>query len=428
MRETMKKLHWSVALVAMIAAQALAAEEAKKPNVTHAPPEAVARWRDMKFGMFIHWGPVSLKGHEIGWSRGYSIPIQEYDSLYKKFRAEKFDPDQWAKIARDAGMKYLIFTTKHHDGFCMFDTKQTDFNVMHSPLGRDVTKELAQACRRAGLAFGTYHSVCDWHNPDFTFTSPGGKTQNPNPNMDRYEQYIRNQTEELIRNCGPLLTMWFDVPQDFGGIRGARLVEHCRRLQPDILVNNRSGNPDAGDHETPEQVVGRQQTKPWESCITICQQWAWKPNDKLKSLEECLHVLVNVVGGDGNLLLNVGPTPDGEIEPRQAERLREMGQWLQKYGASIYGTRGGPFPRGDWGAATCKGDTIYLHVLDPKLDVLKLPPLKQKIVSAHLFDGGAVEFRQSEQAIEIPLPKNGRQPIDTIIVVKLDGPAFHAIK
>ena len=333
-----------------------AAEESKDP--LKASPETVAKWRQMRIGMFIHWGPVRLKGTEISWSRGAEVPIEEYDNLYKRFNPTKFDADRWVKVAKDAGVKYIVLTTKHHDGFCLWDTKQTDYNIMNSPLKRDVVKELAAACKKQGIAFGTYYSTCDWHHPDFPLGSPGGQSKKPNPNLDRYEQYLRKQVQELIGNYGPLCTLWFDVPQEFSVERGQGVVKWVRSLQPDIMINNRTGC--AGDYDTPEQSVGNMQTeRPWETCMTICQQWAWKPNDEMKSLKECLHVLIKTVGGDGNLLFNVGPMPDGEIEPRQVERLREMGQWLSKYGESIYGTRGGPFPRANWGVATYKGDTIY---------------------------------------------------------------------
>ena len=399
-----------------------ASAEDKAPAKSSAPPEAVAKWRQLKFGMFIHWGPVSLKGTEIGWSRGLQVPIEEYDNLYKRFNPVKFDADQWVQIAKDAGMKYMVLTTKHHDGFCMFDTKQTDYNIMHSPFGRDVTKELAAACRKQGMAFGPYYSVADWRHPDFPHGSPGGKTLKPHPNLDRYEQYLRKQVEELIRNYGPLLTHWFDYPQDFDAVRGKRLNDLVRSLQPDIVINNRSGAP--GDYDTPEQTVGKMQTdRPWETCMTICTQWSWKPNDTLKSLKECLHVLVNTVGGDGNLLLNVGPMPDGRIEPRQVERLKEMGQWLAKYGESIYGTRGGPFRARHLGRRHLQGDTIYLHLLDPNLDIVKLPPLARKIVGSSVLTGGTATVKQTAEAIEVSVPKADRQEIDTIVVLELDGPA-----
>ncbi len=166
----------------------------------------------------------------------------------------KFDAGQWVSIAKQAGMKYLVLTTKHHDGFCLFDTRQTEHNIMHSPFGRDVVKELSEACRKQGIAFGTYYSVCDWHHPDFPHGSPGGTSLKPHPNLDRYEQYLRNQVEELIRHYGPLETIWFDVCQDFDARRGKRVVDFVRSLQPDILINNRCANP--GDYDTPEQQVG----------------------------------------------------------------------------------------------------------------------------------------------------------------------------
>ena len=282
------------------------------------------------------------------------MPVEEYDNLYKRFNPVRFNADEWVKTARDAGMKYMVFTTKHHDGFSMFDTRQTDFNVMKSPFGRDVVKELAKACREQGIAFGTYYSVCDWHHPDFPLGSPGGSTAKPKPNLDRYEKYLRRQVQELIENYGPLNTLWFDVSQCFDEGRGKGVVEFVRSLQPDILVNNRCAN--AGDYDTPEQHVGTfRMERPWETCMTVCQQWAWRPNDTMKSLKECVQTLVLCAGGDGNLLLNVGPMPDGRIEPRQVDRLKEIGRWLARYGETIYGTRGGPFKPTKSVASTAQG-------------------------------------------------------------------------
>ena len=380
-------------------------------------------WRQARFGMFIHWGPVSLKGTEIGWSRGAQVPVDEYDSLYKRFNPVKFDAGQWVRTAKQAGMKYLVLTTKHHDGFCLFDTRQTDYNIMHSPFGRDVVKELSEACRKQGIAFGTYYSVCDWHHPDFPHGSPGGTSLKPNPNLDRYELYLRNQVEELIRHYGPLETLWFDVSQDFDARRGKRVVDFVRSLQPDILVNNRCA--DAGDYDTPEQQVGTfRMDRPWETCMTICNQWAWKPDDGMKSLSQCIQTLVLCAGGDGNLLLNVGPMPTGEIEPRQVRRLLEMGQWLEKYGQSIYGTRGGPFKPGRRIASTRKGNTIFLHLLHASGDVLTLPSLPRKILAATLLTGGKVEVEQKPAGLAIRVAPQDRHPIDTIVKLELDGPAM----
>jgi alpha-L-fucosidase len=391
------------------------------------PPTAMTRrlewWRDARFGMFIHWGPVSLKGTEIGWSRGSNIPIAEYDSLYRQFNPTNFNARQWARVAKAAGMKYMVFTTKHHDGFCMFETKQTDFNIMQSPFARDVTKELAAACRKEGLRFGTYHSVCDWHHPDFPLTSPGGKVKRETSNLDRYERYLHAQVKELIQNYGPLQTMWFDVPQQFDRERGLKLEAWTRSLQPDITINNRSGA--SGDYDTPEQRVGNfQDQRPWETCMTIANQWAWRPNDPMKSLKQCLQTLVLCAGGDGNLLFNVGPTPDGRIEPRQVERLREIGAWLSKYGDTLYRTRGGPWKPTKTLASTRRGKTVFLHVLRWNGDSISLPPLPAKIRRARLLTGGKVEFWQGIDGVTLTVAPRDQQEVDTIVRLDLDRPAM----
>jgi alpha-L-fucosidase len=338
----------------------------------HGNVQKIEEWKDARFGMFIHWGPVTLKGTEIGWSRGREIPIEEYDNLYKQFDAKNFNANEWVSIAKAAGMKYIVLTTKHHDGFCLWDTQQSEYNIMNTPLKRDVVKELSEACKKGGIAFGTYFSSCDWYNPTFPLGSPGGKTKHPNPNLEAYDDYFRKQVAELITNYGPLLTMWFDLPQAYTGEYGIPMVSMLRKLQPNILINNRaysepgrtsgySHQRTVGDYDTPEQRIGGFQIdRPWETCMTIADQWAWKPNDKVKSLDQCLQSLVRSAGGDGNLLFNVGPMPDGRIEPLQVERLKEMGQWLQKYGYTIYETRGGPFMPTDWGR--CKS-TIFPNAL-----------------------------------------------------------------
>jgi len=408
-------------LLASIAAHGaeVQAEPWLKPD-----PAALQRWQAMRFGMFIHWGPVSLTGHEIGWSRGRETPIDEYDSLYKRFNPTKFDADQWAAVAKAAGMKYMVLTTKHHDGFCLWETRQTDFNIMHSPFARDVVKELAAACKRAGIAFGTYYSVCDWHHPDFPRTSPGGKVLREKSDIAAYRRYLRAQVTELITKYGPLSTMWFDVPQEFDRAEGAENVRVCRALQPDILVNNRAGGG-CGDYATPEQRVGGFDVeRPWETCMTICRQWAWKPEDKMKTLAECLQVLVRTAGGDGNLLFNVGPMPNGQIEPRQVERLQEMGQWLSRHGETIYATRGGPYKPAKHVVSTRKGNTIFLHVLAWPEEVLKLAPLPARIVGSRAITGGAVKVHQTGEGVEIAVPASDRQEIDTIVALEIDRPAL----
>ena len=411
--------------VAMSLASPLAnAREASPPEdkgYLRASPEDVQAWRELKFGLFVHWGPVSLKGTEIGWSRGGErrgtggkgeIPVEVYDNLYKEFNPVQFNADEWMQVAKDAGMRYFVFTSKHHDGFSMFDSKLTDYRITNSPFKRDVVKELADACHKAGLRLGYYYSPVDWHHPDYRTA-----------NHQRYIEYLHGQLREICSNYSKIDIVWFD------GLGGSakdwdseNLFKIIRQLQPHVIINNRAGLP--ADHDTPEQTIGGfQRDRPWETCMTICQQWAWKPNDQMKSLKECLQTLVRVAGGDGNLLFNVGPMPDGRIEPRQVERLREMGQWLGKYGQSIYGTRGGPFKTTASLASTYRDNMIYVHILEWPSDTISLPVLPKHVTDTSLLTGGLVNVQQTEKGIEIQVLAGSRQEIDTIVALKLDGPA-----
>ncbi len=415
------------------------ADAPDRPGKLSASEQDMQWWREVKFGMFIHWGPVSLKGAEIGWSRGQEVPEEEYDALYKRFNPTRFDADDWVKVARDAGMKYLVITSKHHDGFCLWPSKYTDYHIGNTPFKRDVLRELADACKRHDVRFSTYHSICDWYHPDYPLGSPGGRSEKPNPNMPRYHEYLKNQLREIIENYGPIAIMWFDGEWEDPWTRehGNALYAYLKELQPDLIINNRvskgrrsmagtTTRPDlnAGDYDTPEQQIGNfQRGRPWETCMTICKQWAWKPDDPMKSLKECIHTLVQVVGGDGNLLLNVGPMPDGRIEPRQVERLREIGQWLDKYGQSIYGTRGGPYKTTAHLASTHRDNVVYVHVLDWQGETIVLPNLPKKVVESTLLTGGAVSVWQRNDTLEIAVPPQYRQEINTIVKLVLDGPA-----
>jgi alpha-L-fucosidase len=396
------------------------------PTVAHlAKPESIEKWKDKRFGMFIHWGPVSLKGTEIGWSRKGprrgrarggtgTIPMEEYDSLYKKFDPVEFDADQWVQVAKDAGMQYMVFTSKHHDGFSMFDSAYTDYKVTNSLYKKDICKELADACHRQGLGLGWYYSPRDWYHPDFA-----------TDNHQRYLDFYMGQLRELCSNYGKLDIFWFDgldSPREIWNDIPVQSFFMIRDLQPDIVLNNRGGLP--GDFDTPEQRVGGFNIeRPWETCMTICRQWAWKPNDNMKSLKQCLQTLIRTAGGDGNLLFNVGPMPDGRIESRQVERLKEMGQWLKKYGETIYETRGGPFKPGPWGASTRKGNDIYLHILQWRGDSAKLAPIPAKIVKSSVLTGGFVQVIQTDEYIEVKVPPADRDEIDTIVALTLDKPA-----
>jgi len=402
---------------------------------------AVREFQARRFGMFIHWGPVSLRGTEIGWSRGAQVPIEEYDQLYKRFNPVSFDADAWARLATDTGVKYVVITSKHHDGFCLWDSQYTDYDIMATPFKRDILAELSDACRRHDLNFGVYYSLCDWHHPDYPRDSPGGRGRKPHPDMPRYFEYVKNQTREILQRYGPVGVLWFDGEweQPWTSQYGNQLYRFLKEIQPDVVINNRvskgragmqgttrQSELNAGDFDTPEQRIGGfNRDRPWESCITIGRQWSWKPHDELKSLAECIQTLVRTVGGDGNLLLNVGPMPDGRIEPRQADRLREIGDWLKKYGDGVYGTRGGPFKPGGWGASTCRGHNIYLYVINwPDEGPLVLPPVSSNITQAMALGGGGVTVKQDDDAIRVSIPANERDPIATVIRLTLQDSAL----
>lgn len=402
---------------------------------------AMQRFRDAKFGLFIHWGPVSLRGTEIGWSRGREVPAEEYDELYTRFNPTEFDAGEWVSIAKAAGMRYLVITSKHHDGFCLWPSACTDYDIAATPFGRDVLAELSQACREQGIQFSVYYSICDWRHPDYPTDSPGGEGRKPEPDMDRYNEYLKAQLAEIIANYGPLGLVWFDGEweEPWTPERGDDLSRYLRGLQPDILINNRVGKGrdgmagttaqdigDPGDYDTPEQRIGGfNRQRPWETCMTICQQWAWKPDDSMKSLEECVRTLLYTVGGDGNLLFNVGPMPDGRIEPRQVDRLREMGAWVSSNREAIYETRGGPFMPGKWGASTCRADRVYLFVMRwPEDGALRLPGIEAEVRGARLLDGGKVEFERAEDWLVVSVPPADRDPIATTIELTLDRAAF----
>ena len=388
--------------------------------------ERMQWWGEARFGLFVHWGPVSLKGTEIGWSRGgerrgygsqgNQVPVEIYDNLYREFNPTRFSAREWVAIARAAGMKYLVFTSRHHDGFSMFETKAGNYKITStaSPFRRDVVRELADACHEAGLRFGLYYSQPDWHHPD-AFTS--GRHA-------RYLDYLKQQVAELSSNYGRLDILWFDgLGKSAAAYDGEALVRIARGLQPAIIINNRTGLPE--DHDTPEQRVGKyQDSRPWESCITIGRQWAWKPDDQLKSLKECLQTLVLCAGGDGNLLFNVGPMPDGRIEARQVERLHEMGAWLAKNGESIYGTRGGPWKPQKAIASTRRGNTVFLHVLRWDGESVTLPDIGRKVRRASRVGSGTTRVSQAGGKLVVSVPPEERDAVDTIVRLELDGSAM----
>ena len=421
-----------------------------------APPlpsrsERMPWWREARFGMFIHWGPVSLKGTEISWSRANSnpkcpnkgpIPVEVYDNLYKEFNPVKFSGDEWVAIARAAGMKYMVLTAKHCDGFALWHSQATDYNISQTPFKRDVCGELAAAAHKANMKIGWYFSPMDWRDPDC-------RTER----NATFVAAMQGELTELLSNYGKIDILWFDTDGRPSPWNQPETYQLVRTLQPRIIINNRldmGSKPDYdariieqnADYATPEQRIGGfDHQRPWETCTTLGTQWSWKPNDTIKSLKKCIDILVRCAGGDGNLLLNVGPMPTGEIEPRQVQRLKEMGQWLAKYGETIYGTRGGPWRPAPWGAATCPGNTVYVHILQWPVatgrhgdspvesdstgrgDTIALPALSKKIVSSKVLTGGTATVKQTDGGVEISVPATERQELDTIVVLTLDGPA-----
>jgi alpha-L-fucosidase len=386
-----------------------------------ASPELMQQWRQLKFGLFVHWGPSSLLGKEISWSRGGQrrgtkgsgdIDVEVYDNLYRSFYPALFDADQWVETAKSAGMRYLVFTTKHHDGFCMFDSALTDYKITNSPYGSDIVKKLADACRRGGIKFGIYYSQPDWHHPDFR-----------TDNHVRYIEYMHGQLRELCSNYGKVDMIFFD---GLGGNKkdwdSRKLFKMIRQLQPGVVINDRGGL--GGDYDTPEQRVGAfQRGRPWETCMTIAEQWSWRTEDRVKVLSVCIRSLVATVGGDGNFLFNAGPMPTGQIDPAQVRRLREMGEWLDKYGSSIYGTRGGPFKSGTWGASTHSGRIIYLHFFNLYGRSFRLPPIPARIAGWSILTGGQAEIEQLPDGIFVTVPPQYRKEIDTIVALELDTEA-----
>jgi alpha-L-fucosidase len=395
----------------------------------------MAWWRDARFGMFIHWGPVSLTGQELSWSRANSntncpnngpIPVAVYDNLYKRFNPTNFNAQEWVHIAKAAGMKYMVLTAKHADGFLLWNSKVDGYNIMATPFHRDVCGELAAAAHAQNEKIGWYFSEMDWRDPDCRST-----------NNASFVKKFQAELRELLSNYGKISVLWFDCdgrPAMWDPTNTYALV---RSLQPQILINNRLEisthdqwvhqghlNPNE-DFYTPEQRIGAYDDKvPWETCMTLGTQWSWKPDDKIKSASEVIHILAQCAGGDGNLLLDVGPKSDGTIEPREVEVLKQVGSWLDKNGESIYGTRGGPWKPTRAIASTRKGKIIYVHVLQDRGDTIELPDIARKVKSAQILGGGKIKFVQQGGKLMLTFPLRLLDTNDTVLKLKLDGSAM----
>lgn len=409
--------------------------------------ERSAWWRNAKFGMFIHWGIYSVLGEGEWNMKASRIPGAEYQKLAPRFNPSGFDAAEWAALARRAGQRYVVFTSKHHDGFAMFDSKVSDYDIMDAtPFKRDVVKELAEAFRAEGLRFGIYHSVLDWHHPEYEPVPDWDPARaGTKPDIDKYFAYLTAQVRELCTGYGRVACWWWDGAWDHNNPAGRRKLAEVnamiRELQPGILVNNRAATP--GDFETPERYVpATGLTSPdgspvlWESCMTLSAGrgsrapgacWGYDKNEtQYESAEHCIRMLVDVVSKGGNLLLNVGPTPEGRIQQVEAEVLEAIGRWLEVNGEAIYGTTASPFPHLPFfGRTTVKGSTLYVHIFDwPSNRRIELPGLTTRILTARVLGDptAPLAITQRKSTAVIHLSEKPPHPAASVVAVELQGP------
>jgi alpha-L-fucosidase len=406
---------------------------------TYKPMESnlkARQWfQDARFGMFIHWGVYSVLGEGEWVMNNKKMTAAEYEKLAPQFNPTEFDAAEWVSLAKSAGMKYITITSKHHDGFAMWATKQSPWNIVDAtPYKKDPLKMLADECHKQGIKLFFYHSHLDWHHPDYY---PRGRTGHNSGRpeageFDRYLDFMDNQLRELLTGYGEIGGIWFDGWWDKPNAnwRLEKTYSLIHSLQSAALIgNNHHRKPfDGEDFQMFEKDLPGQKTAefntqseigqlPLESCDTINKAWGYNSRDKqFKSTKDLIHYLVRAAGYNANFLLNVGPMPNGKIQPEFAERLRGVGQWLGKNGESIHGTRGGPLPPSSWGVTTQKPGKIYLHVLDWNDELLAMSKLP-KVSGAKLLGSGApVEVTQLKGGIVLRLP--ARDPVDTIVVLE----------
>jgi alpha-L-fucosidase len=427
----------AAALLAFLATAATAQE-----GYTPTPENLKSRawFQEARFGLFIHWGVYAVRGEGEWVMHEKRMTIPEYErDLPPQFDPVRYDPAAWVAMAKAAGMKYVTITSKHHDGFAMYDSKVSPYDVVEkTPYGKDVLKLLADACRKEGLKLFFYHSQLDWHHPDYF---PRGRTglfagRPEKGEWNRYLDYMDAQLRELLTGYGEIGGIWFDGWWDKPEAewRLGRTYKLIHDLQPQTLVgSNHHRKPFPGeDFQMFEKDLPGANTAgfndkseigdlPLEMCDTINRSWGYNKNDgSYKSTKQIVHLLVKAAGYDANLLLNVGPRPDGTIQPEFVDRLKEVGDWLAKNGETVYGTRGGPLAPRNWGVTTHKGNKVYVHVLDWKDAVLPLVRPPKPVKSAkYLRDGKPVAFTLDKDALLLRLDPKTLDPIDTIVVLEL---------
>jgi alpha-L-fucosidase len=399
--------------------------------------KARQEFQDAKFGMFIHWGVYSVLGDGEWVFHNRKLTLEDYNKLPQFFDPEKFDAKAWVALAKSAGMKYITITSRHHDGFAMFDSKVSDWNIVkRTPYGRDPLKMLADEAHRQGIKLFFYYSQLDWHNPDYY---PRGATSwdNGRPNHGDWnaylDDYMDGQLRELLTNYGPIGGIWFDGMWDKPDADWhlAKTYALIHQLQPAaLIIPNHHQTPKPGeDVQTFERDLPGQNTAgfntttisqlPLEECNTLNDSWGFNiGDDHYKSPEEAEEMLVRAAGDNANLLLNIGPMPNGEVQEEFVTRLHAIGQWMATYGDSIYGTRSGPIAPADWGVTTQKGDKVYVHVLHWNGRLLALPPISSMIHSAQLLtDGSSVAFSQTKDGVVLTLPGAKAGETDRVVVL-----------
>lgn len=403
-----------------------------------APENLQARewFQDAKFGLFIHWGVYSVRGEGEWVMNEKGIPVTAYEKLAPRFNPVEFDPAELVRMAKGAGMRYITITSKHHDGFAMWHTKQGPWNIVDgTPYKKDILKMLADECQKQGIKLFFYHSHLDWHSPDYF---PRGWTGHysgrpEQGDFNRYLDYMDAQLTELLTGYGPIAGIWFDGMWDRpqADWRLAKTYELIHRLQPAALIgNNHHLIPKPGeDFQMFEKDLPGKNTAgfnneaeigklPLETCETMNGAWGYNKDDKrYKSSQALIHYLVRAAGNDANFLLNVGPMSNGKIQPEFVERLAEMGGWLRTHGSTVYGTRGGPLPDRPWGVSTQSKTQIFIHVLDWSDDILPLASLGGGKNPRFLATGNPVKITPLGTNFILHLPEAARDSIDTIIVL-----------
>ena len=376
-------------------------------------------WHDAKFGMFIHWGLYSLLGRHEWVMENEAIPVPEYEQLAKRFVPKPNAARDWARLAKRAGQKYMVMTTKHHEGFCLFESKLTSYCAPKQACGRDLVKEYVEAARAEGLRIGFYHSLMDWHHPD------GARCATDEAARRRFVDYIHGQIRELLTQYGKIDILWYDVawPLDAAGWESEKMNEMVFGLQPDIIVNNRNRLP--GDFSTPEQrIQAEKEGRAWEACMTLNQSWGYHAaDDDWKSPKTVVRNLVTCARDGGNYLLNIGPRGDGSI-PEESVRVSEaVGRWLKHNGAAIYGTEPCRVRRSNYCNFTRKGNTLYVHVHFWPGDTVTVAGLQGKVTSARLLAGGqTVKFEQDRFRVRFTgLPKTAPDTPVTVIAAQCDS-------